>query len=202
MLRKMGDSGHFLEKAAAGQASPPSTFRLFDLPPELRNRIYRFAILEPHSITISAFSIPQQPNLLTVNKQITEEAIEIYYKENRFCFEMRNCDSTFLRKWNTSSEDRRRSRQAFVVMRFVSWRNLMEWLVAYYSSDLPGPGTSKTLEQLKQRTTSKGRLVVTQVFQMVHRMRDDQNLSWSEIAEHLESIHEMLVVANPAWLSE
>ena len=60
--------------------------RLLHLPGELRNRIYRYAVVgstkgAPIDVTIS--SIPE-PALLRTRKQIRAEAISIFYIENHF----------------------------------------------------------------------------------------------------------------------
>ncbi|KAK5731999.1 hypothetical protein LTR17_010952 [Elasticomyces elasticus] len=61
---------------------------LLTIPPEMRNRIYREALLEGSICVCSAFgllrSLPDEPALLRVCHQIREEAMSIYYCENKF----------------------------------------------------------------------------------------------------------------------
>lgn len=68
---------------------------LLKLPPELRNSIYRYALVEPSSpyIKIPAGALPPpQPGLLQTCTQVRRDATEIYYKENWFGFVIADCD--------------------------------------------------------------------------------------------------------------
>ena len=59
--------------------------RLLSLPPEIRNTIYRYALVQREiSIRAPAFATAEQPAVLQVNHQIRTEAIDIYYYENEF----------------------------------------------------------------------------------------------------------------------
>ncbi|KUI63013.1 hypothetical protein VP1G_10131 [Cytospora mali] len=55
-------------------------FRFLNLPPELRNYIYRLALVQPATTDLAA----PQPALTRVNKQVRAEALSIYYAENKF----------------------------------------------------------------------------------------------------------------------
>ncbi|KAK3071495.1 hypothetical protein LTR53_008505 [Teratosphaeriaceae sp. CCFEE 6253] len=60
---------------------------LLGLPPELRNAIYTYALSSSEPIIVSAQVGPARPALLQQCKQITAEAIQIYYTTNpvRLC---------------------------------------------------------------------------------------------------------------------
>ncbi|EMC96951.1 hypothetical protein BAUCODRAFT_48719, partial [Baudoinia panamericana UAMH 10762] len=58
--------------------------RLLNLPGELRNYIYRLALVEDDHIKISKNSKPLQPGILQVSRQCRKEASDIYYQENIF----------------------------------------------------------------------------------------------------------------------
>ncbi|KAK5709071.1 hypothetical protein LTR17_020134 [Elasticomyces elasticus] len=68
--------------------------RLLCLTPELRNSIYRFALLESEPIRLTRESEPQ-PALLRVNRQLRKEAIGIWFSENKFELEMVDMDLSF-----------------------------------------------------------------------------------------------------------
>ncbi|KAK4901852.1 hypothetical protein LTR27_001625 [Elasticomyces elasticus] len=58
---------------------------LLTIPPEMRNRIYREALVKGRkdkSCVFPFFSIPDEPALLSIRK----EALSIYYCEHRFAF--------------------------------------------------------------------------------------------------------------------
>ena len=57
------------------------------LPGEIRNRIYRFALLSQRPFTVQLqWTRPLDTALLWVNKQVFEEASSIFYAENAFKF--------------------------------------------------------------------------------------------------------------------
>ncbi|KAK4548801.1 hypothetical protein LTR36_008574 [Oleoguttula mirabilis] len=76
--------------ASSAIQNPPAS-PLLSLPPELRNRIYRFTLVEAHAIRITADQ-HEQPNLLHANRQLRSEARAIYMQEKDFelvCHDMR-----------------------------------------------------------------------------------------------------------------
>ena len=58
--------------------------RLTSLPAELRNRIYRLALINDKPLNITSKKTNQEPALLATNRQIRAEALKIYYAENIF----------------------------------------------------------------------------------------------------------------------
>lgn len=76
-------------QSSPAQCKPPAT--LLGLPRKLRDKIYRYAlprfdIINPYHIPRARLDIvrPPQLGLLGVNKQISAEASDIFYRENRF----------------------------------------------------------------------------------------------------------------------
>ncbi|KAK7987186.1 hypothetical protein PG996_006213 [Apiospora saccharicola] len=69
-----------------------SPFRFLDLPPELRNEIYYFALgehqtsSEPYGPTTCTALAP--PALTRTNRQIRNETLGLYYSQNRFSFQL------------------------------------------------------------------------------------------------------------------
>ena len=57
---------------------------LLGLPAELRNRIYRYALVGQAPVDVGAKKTLDEPALLAVCKQIRNEALAIYYHESRF----------------------------------------------------------------------------------------------------------------------
>lgn len=67
-------------------SAPPNPFRFLDLPGELRNHIYRHALVSANTFTIKLQFPSTDTSLLRVNKQILAEASTIFYQENIFWF--------------------------------------------------------------------------------------------------------------------
>lgn len=57
---------------------------LIELPAELRNNIYRKALLRDGEISVSSKESPDEPALLATCRQIRSEVLPIYYGENNF----------------------------------------------------------------------------------------------------------------------
>ena len=65
----------------------PSDCPFLALPGEIRNRIYRFALVADRPFTVQLqWTRPLDTALLWVNKQVFEEASSIFYAENAFRF--------------------------------------------------------------------------------------------------------------------
>ncbi|KAK4613882.1 hypothetical protein CLAFUW4_09360 [Fulvia fulva] len=78
------------------ESAPITTARchLLEMPPELRNRIYRFALVQHSQIFVcdDGYDGLKTPALLRVCRQIRAEARSIYYIENKFSIEVPDPD--------------------------------------------------------------------------------------------------------------
>ncbi|KAK4496541.1 hypothetical protein PRZ48_012521 [Zasmidium cellare] len=109
--------------------------RLFKLPAELRNRIYRLTLVtsdeaSPIQITKSGH---ERSRLLDTCKIIRSEALGIYYQENRFAIFIQDYGSSDMLKWfnmmKQLGHDTSKISVAIDIDWFgVSWRNLRQWL--------------------------------------------------------------------------
>ena len=61
-----------------------STSSLMKLPAELRNQIYRYAIVQNESINVTRVDTPKEPALLATCKLIRKETLTMFYHENKF----------------------------------------------------------------------------------------------------------------------
>ena len=175
---------------AAAAVPSQSTPHLLGLPPEIKNIIYRFVFLQREQIGInSQQALPVEPSLLAVNKQIMEEASGIYCKENKFRFFVHDHDSSLMQKWFKSSSNRKYSSLRYKIRRSTNWRNLVEWLEAYYDGKFVRPGRASNGEPC----------IDVSLFSMVKRMKRKKKLSWEAISANLEDIHQTLIATNPAW---
>jgi hypothetical protein len=81
------------EKRSEEKATPAPS-RLLALPPELRNRIFRYALVSDQTIRVGVQSYSSRgrsrrrfgmlPGLINVSKQIRHETQAIFFKENEF----------------------------------------------------------------------------------------------------------------------
>ena len=81
---------------------------LFDLPPELRNKIYRYALVRIRELAITkSHGIPEAP-LLSVSKLVRSETYELFYLENKFKCVVHNYDPTSVmlanRRWSALAQ--------------------------------------------------------------------------------------------------
>lgn len=84
------------ESATTGSESAMTDSPLMKLPPELRNRIYRYTVVGDSKIFVTHNGL-REPELLHVCTQIRTEALGIFYSENVFSVENQNYDSSAVR---------------------------------------------------------------------------------------------------------
>ena len=73
---------------------PVSRSTLLELPPEIRNAFYKFALVEDHYINITPDLT--QPALLRTCHFCRTEALRIWYELNHFCIIITDCDTKIL----------------------------------------------------------------------------------------------------------
>ena len=113
---------------------------LLTLPPEMRNRIYRSALIEPQNILIREdkdtlhhrhprplqMKPPQtEPPLLSTCRQIRKEALDIYYQENTFSIHIESCEANYYFRWCRMSEARFHSNHDFNLEGGIQWLSLI-----------------------------------------------------------------------------
>ena len=160
--------------------------RLLSLPPEIRNVIYRYALVEGRFDIRGKDSHPPQPGLLQANRHFRRETLQIYYKENKFKWHMRDFDSENFVRWC----------HLWLFKGACNWQNLLRWLEAVYKQQCDSPIQRVGME----RPNSNGRSVATvQFFKAVHDMGRDHNLSWDQVKVNLETMRVALAAVNKRW---
>ncbi|KAF7198520.1 hypothetical protein HII31_00259 [Pseudocercospora fuligena] len=81
-----------------------TVFRLLDLPPELRNRIYEYVVVEENILIPSIChhrerTYAVQPAITKVNRQIRDESLSVFYGCNKFEVHVHRCDFDFFSEW-------------------------------------------------------------------------------------------------------
>ena len=113
------------------QAAPKEEqqlFRFLDLPPEMRNMIYKFALVEDKGSLIDITPDLKPPGLLSVCRQMREECLQIWYRQNTFIIQMYDCDASL--KMAFEKHLARLGLNKLFLWQSVSginWMNLMDW---------------------------------------------------------------------------
>lgn len=178
-------------------------FRFMDLAPELRNRIYRLAVLSETAIGIRKTGYSRPP-LLQTSRQIRSEATGIYYSENIFIARNHAYDSDLFLSF-TSMLPRmkgiqlKRAHQPYRGPNYhdvPNWPNLWTWLRRHHSREvLDGvPGPKEFLESKRNRATDH--LVVSAMFETVRRLR---KAPWEQVKSLLELQRPILAKLDWRW---
>lgn len=117
-------------------ASSVAESLLFKLPPELRDMVYRYALVRDRDIIVTKIRGIPEPALLSVNKLVRSETYEIFYRENHFnCVVRRDHPATLAlmhRKLSGTSQLPSVKLQDLVKMTvnrkgMRCWKNLETW---------------------------------------------------------------------------
>ncbi|KAK3714163.1 hypothetical protein LTR37_007965 [Vermiconidia calcicola] len=165
---------------------------LLRIPGELRNRIYRLAVVEQNTINFCMKHnfLPPEPALLSASKKIRREAADIYYKENSFVLVVHDNDGTIVEKWLQSSKNRKRCNLQYNIRKSTNWKNLHTWLEGFYHGRTDGTAPGKRLDGAQS--------VNANLFEVVRNLKK-QGLAWDAVAACLENMHGMLVAVDAGW---
>lgn len=175
---------------------------LLELPPELRNDVYRLVLCNGNPVSVTATNLPEPP-LLAVCKQIRDEAVQIYYSENTFHIEDEDYECTALQLWtrrvsslrpmdDCDAQERYKHTLQRVLNLQPNWPNLSKWLRLFYQREIIGHGPPQHLPndvELDMR-------VVGGIFAMVEGMRGQP---WSAVEKNLEAQHNILCAIDGRW---
>jgi hypothetical protein len=126
---------------------------LFKLPPELRNMIYRYAIIDNRALRITKTAGIPEPALLSACKILKSETWKIFYLENTFLCEVDNYDPASLqiacRKQSKGSWPARSERISIGNLRLSQdgqrcWTHLVAWLHLSREAKCDGMGHDAT----------------------------------------------------------
>lgn len=123
----------------------PSASRLLSIPPEIRNRIYRHALLSPDHIELT--TTLKQPALLFTSRQVRNEATKMWYFDNQFECLIDNCDarlicrftSHLIQKFTTEEIGKYMSVDNVIDEDTPNWANLMLWCRLVWEGKGYGP---------------------------------------------------------------
>ena len=172
--------------------------QLLSLPPEIRNIIYRYALVQNGDIIIRPPTLPapDQPSLLQVNRQIRAEARGIYYHENRFVCTIWSFDAAAVIKWQTSINAYAKVNPQIGLVHHGPpiWTNLLRWLEEFYCSKVTG------IRDVRSSAPSYVK-AAARMFQVVTRL-EWKGLIWHEIKPALEGVRVAVGEYDARWLKD
>lgn len=108
----------------------PRDPRLLTLPPELRNRIYTYALIEPDEIWITPELL--QPSLVRVCRQLRAEALELWLTGNKYQVMVIDCDATLATRWHELCckllQSDKKVTTEYKITGLANFNNLKAWL--------------------------------------------------------------------------
>lgn len=162
------------------------------IPGEIRNLVYR-KVLVQRKIHIGPSDRPGQPALLQVNSQIRQEAIQIYYRENRSKWEIYAFNADDYMNWYQSSPHRANAKLSLVLDGPLNWDNLLRWIEAWFE------GKGRGLVGGEAQSSRAG---ATEGFFLLAKRLKRQGLSWEQIKGNLDLMHAALCAVNKEWAKE
>lgn len=173
------------------------SFPFFKLPPELRNSIYRFALVYTLPIRNNASGFPE-PGLLTSYKQIRREACSIFYLENRLYLLIPNYNATYAMKMEQKIAALHKRRDVTAKITFSgtvhpktpNWKNLVDWCRMTHEERLSFTVTAPS----RAPHTDLRFLVVGGMFSIVLGMK---SRPWEEVMKQLQE--QRLILASLDW---
>ena len=179
-----------------------STCRLLKLPAELRNCIYRLALVQEGDIVYNKDGYAR-PAVLNTCKKIRSEALKIFYYENTFISTISNYDVTAVEKFYqlevtiglTSAKV-----QTFTQVSGypTSWARLLRWLRVFHaakrfaqSTRIANLGTSIAVDMAPY--------IVAGMFDTARMLRGQP---WAIVEDILTVQRAMLDAVDAAWLED
>ncbi|KAK3724441.1 hypothetical protein LTR37_001065 [Vermiconidia calcicola] len=169
-VKKTKLNGHNSEGVQSSPAAP--TF--LGLPGELRNRIYRFALLVNGQVEVNKSNY-MQPGLLRASKQLRMESCKIFHEENAvhlIIYNMKFEPQPQHWIWTRTPEHQPHMLEEFST---ASWDNLKDWLRRRWEGD--------GVRGLRGCAYERAR-IFTEAFNIVDSMA---NSPWSVVEQVLEA---------------
>ncbi|KAF2773403.1 hypothetical protein EJ03DRAFT_371323 [Teratosphaeria nubilosa] len=169
-------------RRAQSSVMEPTTSPLLDLPPELRNEIYRLVLVKDRQIRVTKRTATQ-PGITRVNRQTRQESLGIFLKENNFVVTVRRgLPEPPLTHWAAKNTSGITSRFKGV----ETWSNILRWLEMSHSHGYWCPAGA---------VDRKG-TAIDKAFEMVVVMT---GFPWEVVETVLEAYRAGLAAANPGW---
>lgn len=159
----------------------PPRASLLGLTGELRNQIYRLAIVGPDRVTIDAANpVPPQPGLLRTCRQLRNETLDIFYRENSFRYRVVDL------KLPMRPDYPRATVSKYVVSfagistgtHVLNWQNFYRWLKDYHYHRANRFLAGHSTHSIK---------ALCGAFKIVRQLRTNPQIKWEEVEKVLEA---------------
>ncbi|OQO02883.1 hypothetical protein B0A48_11166 [Cryoendolithus antarcticus] len=165
---------------------------LFKLSGEIRNIIWRFALLREEPIVFHTGGIEEEPLLLTC-RAIRKETASIFYRENSLMCKGGSFDSTSLlvfdRKMISLGYELVMPNLTLGITHGTSWPNLILWLQRYHA------GETAASPNYAGYTDAKS-CVLESMFLLVNKLEDHP---WEVVKDLLDLQRRTLVALDKGW---
>lgn len=186
-----------LERTKA-KSSQPS---FMGLPPELRTRIYNYALYEKRGVMISKAGGIPEPGLLRASKTVRDEALGIYYTANTVGVVINSYDFTIDKLLFAKFRALARTYGRFRPPRLMrhhpgtpNWKNLKKGLRMQHEDKLFRTGTLDAEGQL-----SNSRPEIRIIYGMITAVRAMRASKWEDVEQTLELLRSGLIAIDPEW---
>lgn len=182
-------------------ASQNPNASLLGIAPELRNRIYEYALISRESINVFKVYNCKQPDLLKVCRQIRNEAISVYYTDNTFHFEACKMSGAEIVPFCRLQKKYATHRQAKLTTYMCDHRdyydenNLRAWLKAYHAEPKLVPSLPQDAEYYRRNSKN----FVVRMFGIAKSMHKKP---WRKVERVLESFFNVVDMEEDMWLSD
>lgn len=195
----------------ASLTQPPRVFDtdaegspLLRLPAELRNMIYRQALIGPQPLMTDTIAFQEPPLLLTC-KEIRSEAAPLFFAENTFRVSTDEYKITAYLKWRQvvmAAEKRKEACTAATLKHTetegsdsANWTNLVEWLRAVHNGTIHvvifKPSKLQEIHGLGIDVVTVG-----MIFRVVGNMKSK---AWHKVERLLKEFRVVLTMHDPRW---
>jgi len=180
----------------------PATSLFLALPAELRNQIYREALVTDMPLSIDAQQPTSivEPALMRINRQVRRETLPIYYGENPFYLMVHDLNARvllpFTRRlitYRLPTERLFNRTTLFLTGTMTTWNSLKAWLQILHGGEaIPYP------EDVGMSTLPVGdpMRVVLQAEEMMARLYYDE---WEKVEDALEILRTVAAGYDQAW---
>ena len=179
------------------ESNATTNCRLLLLSGELRNRIYRAAIVRNTRIVVGP-RFPHELPLLSTCRQIRKETLRIFYTENQFELEIIAFQGAITVWWKRLLSIHAPGAYVTGVQLYgpPSWPNLLVWLKDFHQNRAMAPFPEKLPMEDRHLPDETG-LALWSAFKVAEGCAD---LPWADVERLLEVQHIMLARLHPGWL--
>ncbi|KAI5361512.1 hypothetical protein Slin15195_G126270 [Septoria linicola] len=194
--------------AAEDASSAVDTCYFMELPGELRNRIYRFVLLQPEDIPVTSSGY-ERPSVLATSKTIRSEGLKIFYLENAFSIFVHNFDCTEIYRFSqqvkrfklkVSEEESDVNIHFWTNWAQPNWPNLLLWLKRYHARQLDSWPAHPMLAESASVEDHGEYGVVASMAVVADMLRTKQK--WSVVENILKAQHPSLLAYNDGWAED